>query len=209
MRDPDLPSAPSEKPALEVAVYSVHDAESFGAIQRAVFVDLAEMEGFVHGLPLRHLDDPTLRADVVLWRSLAQAKQAADLLPTDPRFANFLQGIQEVKHFHHFSPSPPEALEAIASAPVVEIATFRSPADKPMAALQRRLHRVLPQIDGVVAHLAGRNPEDPQISLDLIAWTRREAFEAAPAALVAARPELASFFEGAETLLLELFELER
>lgn len=195
--------------ALEVAVYTVQDPEGFAPLQRTAHQNLAAMDGFVHGLALRGLNDPALRADVIHWTSAELAQKAADGLPVDARFETFIAAIQEMRHFTHYAPAGVEALVEIGQAPVIEIAAFTVTEVQSMQALQRKLHQVLPQIHGVVGDLAGQDLNSEFGTLDLIGWTHREAFQAAPKAMVAACPELAAFFEGADTLLMKLFEVER
>jgi|GEM_PF-7070615 len=197
--------------ALEVAVCSVTDPDSFSPLQRQTHENLAGFDGFVAGTALRGVEDASVRADLIVWSTPEAAAAAAQTIQKDERFAGFMQAIDKVRHFAHYTGVTPDTLAAVAKAPVVEVAAYAGVGEAPMEDLQAQVHRALESLDGSVASARGRRDgDDGLVLLDLIGWRDPSASAAAPATLQEKHPELAPFFAGVgEMTVFEMFEVLR
>jgi hypothetical protein len=139
---------------LEVAVFRVKDPAAAERLRAAAHERIATYAGFVHLLSLCALDDPGLFADVVEWRSLADAHAAMARAEQDPAVLPFFGALGPIVSMGHYpltANAVPKLLGLLASAPVVEIAAYGVKDVHVHDAAQPALHaalRVLPVVVG-------------------------------------------------------------
>lgn len=197
-------------PCLEVAVYDVSDGDTFGELHRLAHRELSAYPGYLAGVALRGLEEASLRADLALWASLADAKAAAERIQSDPKLAAFLKRIDTLRHLAHYDGATTDGLHALAAWPVVEIAAYVPKHAATTAELQRVAHAELAHLEGTEPGIIGGRLDAEDGRLDLMGWSAKATQQAAPAILQQRRPELGSFFTGIETMhVFELFERQR
>jgi hypothetical protein len=200
------PTVPTEA-VIELAVYEVHDPDRYRTRQADLHAALAEFDGFVTSIGLAGRGDSSLFADVVVWRDLPAAQAAADSLPQRPELAWFHDLLGEIRLFTHVRPTddsihPHSLVDALAAAPLVEIAAVRPANPSGLENAHRLLHgRYLDVVEGAVGH-AGLVGDG--LAVDLIGWRDAAAHEQAGATLMTV-PELAPMFDPANELV--VFEL--
>lgn len=91
------------EPVVELVTYRVTDPVTADTARAGVLPHIQAMPGFVSYQPLISLADPTHRADMVTWATLAHAEAAAQSVMTNPHFAPFMETIAEVSSMTHFS----------------------------------------------------------------------------------------------------------
>ncbi len=198
----------SQSFGFEVAVYTVAEPTTFDARQKQAHGRLSEFAGFVHGVALRGLEDPGLRADLILWGSLEAAQEASQAIEKDGRFGPFMAAIAKINHFDHYrlvGEPRPELLEGV---PLVEVAVYGTHASVPMLELQAGVHKALEGVEGASPWTRGAGVKDAGVLLDVIGWSDAAVHRAAPGVLQQRYPELAPFFTGVESMhVFELFEV--
>ena len=197
--------APIPQPCLEVAVFSARSDRRIPAVQRRIHQRLTALAGFESSLPLQKLGEPTRRADLVRWRSAAEAEVAARALPSLPEFAELFAEIETLHHMAHYVGDSPVGLEHFGEAPVIEIAAYRAQDLERVRALRPRIHGALTGTAGALFSWPGSRTTDDDAFLDLIAWPDAQAFENAPNAMGTKHPELTAFFSLVEVAILELY----
>lgn len=102
---------------IEVAVFTTSDPSACPSLQKRAHADLSTFDGFVGSLALRGLEDPKQRADLVAWASPDAAQAAATAIPKDPRFADFMAVVGEVRHFGHYRGGDKSTLSSLNEVP--------------------------------------------------------------------------------------------
>jgi hypothetical protein len=168
---------------LEVAVFRVKDPAAAERLRAAAHERIATYAGFVHLLSLCALDDPGLFADVVEWRSLADAHAAMARAEQDPAVLPFFGALGPIVSMGHYpltANAVPKLLGLLASAPVVEIAAYGVKDVHVHDAAQPALHAALRVLPVVVGNAPLKSLEAGDY-VDLIGWQTRQAHEAANA----------------------------
>lgn len=202
---PALTSADRASVVIEIAVYEAVDAEAFAPRQPELHETLQRRGGMLGSLARRGVEEPTLFADIVVWRDLGAAQAAAEVVETDPQFAWLRASLGAMRFFGHFSPlGDLDALEQLAAAPLLEVAISRPVRVGAHAEAHRRLHGKLAGSVGVGGNLA-LSHDGGAITADLIGWAD-DAAQKATGATMMADAELRDFFDPTtEQILLALF----
>ena len=188
---------------LEIAVYEATDPDGFAAKQGELHRSLATtFDGYVTSLGLRSATERQVYADLVLWASADAAASAAAALPEREDFAWFATELGPIRFFDHLHPAGDAvvALDAIASAPVVEVVLVKPTEAEPFDAAHSALHAELAVAEVIVGELRlARN--DNGVAGDVNGWTTPDAMEEM-GPLMMAKPELAPVFDPANEMLL-------
>lgn len=87
---------------IEVVVYRVKHPEEAEAMRRALLPVLAGFPGYLGWRRLTGATDSALLADVVDWRSLEDAKAAAEQVHADPQCKAFMDATESLVTFEYF-----------------------------------------------------------------------------------------------------------
>lgn len=87
---------------IEIVVYRVKDAPEGEALRRSMRPVLTGMAGFLSWRTLTGVSEAVLMADVVEWRSLEDAKAAAEKVHADPRCKAFMDATETLVTFEYF-----------------------------------------------------------------------------------------------------------
>ena len=200
----------SQSHCLEVAVYTVKEANTFNSLQQQAHQNLATFPGFISSLALQGLDSPNSRVDLLLWESATTAKEAAETIRRDDCFAPFMQNIESIRHFAHYRNASLEALNRLAQSPIIEVAAYEALVKGSIAELRQHVYTALQDFDGASPQIAGIHIDKPLSLIDLIGWNSKATHDAAPGLLMKRHPELEPFFSGIEKMdVFELFEVAR
>lgn len=193
---------------LELAVYTVHEPDSFGAIQRQTHQAITTLQGNRGSLALCGRTGG-LFADLVAWESLEAARVAADAVRMDSRFAPLMTAISQLRLYAHYVPSvnAETVLGELRSAPFVEVAAYAVADVVTHAGLQSLVHRALRAEAGYRGGTAARQHEDPRQFADFLGWENEVSHDRANETLQA-REEFQPFFAGiSEMSVFELFRV--
>jgi hypothetical protein len=183
-------------PVLEIAVYQVRDPGAFGALQAGAHRWAAQQPGFVRSLRLQSAAEPTLFADVIEWRSLAEAKAAAQAMEQNAALAPFVGAIAQMKCYGHApltSAASPDLLDALARAPLVEIAVYAVKDSTRQDRMHARVHEKLGAARGISGHAPLKLVDADADYVDLIGWRAKEDHLAVGESMQK-DPEVAPFF---------------
>lgn len=86
----------------EIVLYHCADADQADQQRRVAQAQARVLPGFQSWLPLCGADDARMRADLVIWDSLASAEQAAGVVAQAPEFAPFRDGITAMTAMGHY-----------------------------------------------------------------------------------------------------------
>lgn len=110
-------------PCYEIVTYTV-DAPHQADAARSAARDLIRcLPGFLSWTAFSGARTPSQRADLVAWRSEADAADAAEKVAQDPAFAPFRATVAHLQSMDHYQATP--APDALASATGVEVGRFR------------------------------------------------------------------------------------
>jgi hypothetical protein len=109
--------------AYEIVLYAIDDVAQADRARAGVRDHLRDFAGFRRYTPLINARDPSKRADIVEWASLADAEAAAEAVPNHPELAPFMKTIASVDRIGHFLPQSAAAGSPFAGG--VEVAFFR------------------------------------------------------------------------------------
>jgi hypothetical protein len=87
---------------IEIVVYRVKEAASGEALRRSMRPVLAGMKGFLGWRTLTGVSEDVLMADIVEWRSLDDAKAAAEIVHSDPKCKAFMDATESLVTFEYF-----------------------------------------------------------------------------------------------------------
>lgn len=90
------------EPCVELVVFKVKNAEAARIARRKARETVTAYEGFLAWTAYEPAEDGNLFADLVLWRDLGCAKQAAARLARDPNFSALLAEIDGLVSFAHY-----------------------------------------------------------------------------------------------------------
>jgi|GEM_PF-1784273 len=90
------------EPCLELVVFKVKNAEAARIARRQARETVTAYDGFLAWTAYQSAEDGNLFADLVLWRDLNCAKQAAARLAKDPVFSALLAEIDGLVSFAHY-----------------------------------------------------------------------------------------------------------
>jgi hypothetical protein len=198
----------SPHPVLEVALYTVRSPDTFSPLQHQAHHALATLPGHRAGLRLQ-AQSHGLFADLVAWESFEAAQRASQAVREDPRFANFLAAIEELRLYAHYRlrTDPAALLNALREAPVVELAAYTVRDVAVQHEIHTRVHDALRTLGGYRFGAAAHQLENTSQFADVIGWASPEAHTSAGAVLQQ-RSELAAFFSGiSEMKVFELFSV--
>lgn len=180
---------------LELVVFRVTDAGTAEPLRVAAHERIATYPGFVRALRLCAVEDPLLFADVVLWRSLADAKAAMGRAESDPAVLPFFGALGPIVSMGHYALTPaasPNLLATLARAPVVEIAAYTVKDAGLQDAAQPALHEALRGMPVVIGN-APLKPLEGEHYIDLIGWQSAAAWQATGEQMQG-DPQAAAFF---------------
>ncbi len=180
---------------LEIAVYAVKDVEAFPALQAQAHQEIAQLPGFLHSLRLKSYGETVLFADVIAWRSPEAAEAASQQVSQDPKFANFMKALGDMKLFAHYwsSHNASELLPQLQQSPVVEIAAYSVPDPQTHELVHRLVHQKLPHQSGFRLGTPLQSAKGDSGYGDLIGWDSLQAFEQVGKKMMQ-DPELKAFF---------------
>jgi len=90
-------------PCLELVIFKVKDADKARIARRAAQDTVKSYKGFISWTAYESDEDANLFADVVLWKDLKTAKNAAEKVMKDPGFAAVMaeiDGLVTMSHYH-------------------------------------------------------------------------------------------------------------
>ena len=90
------------EPCLELVVFKVKDAEKARIARHTAQDTVKHYDGFISWTAYESCEDRNLFADVVLWRDLASAKEAAEKVMKDPGFAAVMAEIDGLVSLSHY-----------------------------------------------------------------------------------------------------------
>jgi hypothetical protein len=165
------------QPVLEIVVYRVKDSGAAEPLRQAAHAHISGYPGFVRALRLGSVDDPALFADVVEWRSPAQAHAATARAAKDPAVQPLFGTIGPIISMGHYplaTGASGTLLTQLAEAPIVEIAIYTVSNVELQAAAQPGLHRTLRSMPVVLGSAPLKAVEGAGY-VDLIGWQGKEA----------------------------------
>ncbi|MFN3200515.1 MAG: hypothetical protein ACE366_19100 [Bradymonadia bacterium] len=184
-------------PVLEIAIYTVHTPDAFAEIQKRAHRDLKNVDGYQSSLALRSANQKDHFADVVLWRSLAEAKAAAAAMEKHPKMASFMAGIKTLEVMTHVHPQGTDATlpEALVNGQVLEMAVSKVPSAETFMPLQKEIHSHLRTLKPVVA-ATPLVPAESGVFIDMITWSDQPSAHQVGEKMMA-DPKFKSFFAAA------------
>ncbi|MEM9946497.1 MAG: hypothetical protein AAF810_10595 [Cyanobacteria bacterium P01_D01_bin.36] len=198
----------SQTLCLEVAVSTAKEPAAFEPLQKQTHQALMTLPRFVQGIPLRGLDDPASRADLILWDSATAAKSAAAVIQNDVRFSSFMEGIESVRHFAHYDGASSAAMHHLTERAIIEIAAYEAAPNSKVSQLRPAIHKALSELKGASPQIAGTCIDKQSALIDVVGWDAKATHQAAPALLIEHHPELKSFFSDmGKVNIFELFEV--
>ncbi len=111
-------------PCYEIVTYTVADAPTADTSRAAAQELLATFPGFIHWAPFSGAGNAGTRVDLVAWRSLEEARSAAEAVGSAPEFADFRSSVVNIVSMEHYR-LPPGAQHPIVSGNGLEIGRFR------------------------------------------------------------------------------------
>jgi len=90
------------EPCMEFVVFKVKNAEAARIARRQAREAVTAYDGFLAWTAYEPAEDGNLFADLVLWRDLKCAKQAAVRLARDPKLSKLLAEIDGLVSFAHY-----------------------------------------------------------------------------------------------------------
>lgn len=90
-------------PCLELVVFKVKDAEKARIARRAAQDTVKHYDGFLSWTAYESCEEKNLFADVVLWKDLKTAKEAAEKVMKDPAFAAIMAEIDGLVSLSHYA----------------------------------------------------------------------------------------------------------
>lgn len=179
---------------LEIALYHVKSSPDN---ERPLIIDtinrtLGTINGFQHRTTLQSTDDPQLLVDLVRWRDLPAALQAAKQVPTLPAFAPFGALIDSLPLFAHMDPAVQHgSFTWDDMSPCTELAiyTFKQISAADRARFTHAYDAVLERTEGYQGRLVLTDSEVPHRQAELVRWESLEAALKAEKALLQ-NPEL-------------------
>lgn len=87
---------------IEVTVYRVKNPQTAALARRAVRPHIEAFPGFLGWQAVTSAADPAVFADILTWRSLADAKSAGEKVMADPACAPLMAEIAEVVSMGHY-----------------------------------------------------------------------------------------------------------
>jgi hypothetical protein len=90
------------EPCLELVIFKVKNVEAARYARWQAREIVSAFEGFLAWTAYKAAEDGNLFADLVLWRDLRCAKEAATRLAKDPLFASLLAEIDGLVSFAHY-----------------------------------------------------------------------------------------------------------
>jgi heme-degrading monooxygenase HmoA len=91
------------QPCFEIVTYTVGNSEGADLARAKARKLIEAFAGFISWTAFSGTDDPTRRADLVVWQSAGDAEKAAQAVGTDPAFADFRASITRVISLGHYS----------------------------------------------------------------------------------------------------------
>lgn len=180
---------------LEIAVFTAKNPDDFAGRQQAVHDTLGNaFPGHVASLGLRNVAEPSIYADLVLWKDLAAAKVAAAGLADVEELAWFHDELGEIRFFDHFETAlDAESLARIGSAAAIELVLLLPAELDVCVEAHMALHAKLEDVEavGTTTRLA---PNDNGIIGDVNAWIDPTAAEAVAGSMMR-NPALAPVFD--------------
>jgi len=91
------------EPCLELVIFKVKNADKARIARRAAQDTVKTYDGFISWTAYESDEDSNLFADVVLWKDLKTAKEAAEKVMKDPGFAAVMaeiDGLVSMSHYH-------------------------------------------------------------------------------------------------------------
>jgi hypothetical protein len=90
-------------PCFEIVTYTIGDSDGADQARRKAQELLAAFPGFIAWTAFSGTEGSSNRADLVVWRSVADAQAAAQAVGTDPGFADFRASITGVTSMGHYT----------------------------------------------------------------------------------------------------------
>lgn len=111
-------------PYYEIVTYTVADASKADSARAAAQALLGSFPGFIHWTAFTGAGNADARVDLVAWRSLEEARLAANAVGNSPEFADFRSSVANLVDTEHYR-LPQSAPHPIVSENGVEIGRFR------------------------------------------------------------------------------------
>ena len=167
--------------ALELVLYTIKEEKQFQYLShRQTMVDeLSGWEGFIKGITYRSVESPLLYADLFLWRSLEEAKTAAERIHETPQCAAFMQCIDDIKLYDHSMVTKDVPLPEAFDKQVLEIAAFTAQEEKhsPLADARTPLFSEVQALDGQVSISSFHSLDNKELFIDLLVWRDEQALK--------------------------------
>lgn len=90
-------------PCFEIVTYTVGNSEGADRARKKAEELLSAFPGFIAWTAFSGNENSTKRADLLVWQSPAEAQAAAEVVGTDPAFADFRASITGVTSMEHYS----------------------------------------------------------------------------------------------------------
>jgi quinol monooxygenase YgiN len=103
------------KPCLELVIFKVKDTDKARIARGAAQDTVKNYDGFISWTAYESCEEKNLFADVVLWRDLKTAKEAAEKVMKDPAFAAIMAEIDGLVTMSHFKADRVVEADALAA----------------------------------------------------------------------------------------------
>ncbi len=90
-------------PCLEVVIFKVKDSEKARVARRAAQDTVKHYDGFISWTAYESCEEKNLFADIVLWKDLTTAKDAANKVMKDPAFVAIMAEIDGLISMSHYT----------------------------------------------------------------------------------------------------------
>ncbi|MEQ8782211.1 MAG: hypothetical protein RIE06_21325 [Roseibium album] len=90
-------------PCLEVVIFKVKDSEKARVARSAAQDTVKHYDGFISWTAYESCEEKNLFADIVLWKDLTTAKDAANKVMKDPAFVAIMAEIDGLISMSHYT----------------------------------------------------------------------------------------------------------
>lgn len=195
---------------VEVVLYQVNSDADKSFIVEGVSQELTDFEGFISRKTFQSFKDENLLLDWVIWESLEQAKEAAQVLPQKESLAPFMQSINKVEYFEHFEMKYfAGSLESFEETNTLELVLYKIKSETldDFEAIFEQVSGELAQVEGFIGRQSGQSFQEENQFVDFLIWEDLAKAEASMA-VVEQNPNILPFFEmNQETTLFEHFKI--